>query len=460
MHPDQILQKVCHAIDTLIEAAKPHEGLFPSVLALDTRQMPDELPTPIPGQRNGDRSHPGCNLIHDEAILMTMVALGEALARHDYLAAVDQYLHHFATHCTDTVTGLFPWGEHAFWHLVEDRVAGNTHDHLRQAPLWLWQKLHQHNPQCIERFAEGLDYHWKGEAHSEYSRHASIMSETRQGWGARSCDFPRHSGFYIFDWAFAYGRTGRSDFLDQITHTLDYWWEKRDDQGLLLIESRSPETQERFYQVNAPGQTVSLATSLLESAALIASEEPALADKMCVRAATYIDGFFAAPHDLDSGVFVSLSKQGSGDLVESMPVWGSRYGVWPACYIALVCLCAYRMDQDERLLEWSRAVGNFYSQTFLPNDVAVPAMDAGLGLGLLIDLYDITADHAWLESGFTLTQQLTDAYLDHELPRGAVGFDWYESQMGPSFLLHGLSRLALMAMDKEHCPLAADYTAR
>jgi hypothetical protein len=46
------------------------------------------------------------------------------------------------------------------------------------------------------------------------------------------------------------------------------------------------------------------------------------------------------------------------------------------------------------------------------------------------------------------------------LPRGAAGIDWYESQMGPGFLLHGLVRTALLAEDRDACPLTADYTAR
>lgn len=34
------------------------------------------------------------------------------------------------------------------------------------------------------------------------------------------------------------------------------------------------------------------------------------------------------------------------------------------------------------------------------------------------------------------------------------------AQMGPSFLLHGLARLALLSIERDHCPLEADYTAR
>jgi len=454
MTSEQILNKVCRSIDILVKAGEKYDGLFPSLISLTTYEMLDEAPPAIDGQRAGDRSHPGSNLIHDEAVLMTMYALSKVLERHDYAIAADRYLKRFATHCTNTVTGIFPWGEHAFWHLTEDRVAGSIHDQLRQAPVWLWEKLYEYNPKCVERFAEGLDYHWKEGEPLEYSRHANINAKTRQGRGGRSCDFPRHSGFYILDWSFAYIKTGRADFLQQINLMLDYWWDKRDDKGLLLIESRSPQDQERFYNINAPGQTVSLATSLLESAILLDEKEPEVSERMRQRAKVYIDGFLAAPHDFEKGIFVISCKRDTNELVNAMPIWGSRYGIWPASYIALVCLCAHRIlsefgyiTSDERLLDWSKAAARFYMNEPFPDDVAVPAMDSGLALGLLADLYDITGDNLWLDGGLELARKLITIYLDGELLRGAAGIGWYESQMGPSFLLHGLSRIALLSIN-------------
>ncbi len=44
-------------------------------------------------------------------------------------------------------------------------------------------------------------------------------------------------------------------------------------------------------------------------------------------------------------------------------------------------------------------------------------------------------------------------YNNALLPRGAAGIDW-------GFLLHGLAHTALLAEDRGHCPLTADYTAR
>ena len=470
MTSKETLQRVCRAIDILIEAGDRYEGLFPSLIDRQTHEMLKDLPPAIEGQRDGDRSHLGSNLIHDEVTLKTMYGLSQALNRPDYARAADRYLQRFATHCTDTETGIFPWGEHAYWHVTEDRVGNSyllrdpsrpvrtTHDHLRQAPLWLLEKIHAYNPACIARFAEGLDYHWTEGEPLEYIRHAYIEVREHYKRGARSCDFPRHGGFYIFDWAFAFQKTGRGDFVAQIRKMLDYWWPRRDELGLLLIESRSPRTDEHFYQVNAPGQTLSLGASLLEAAPMLADAEPELAALMRTRAAVYIDGFLAAPHDLEQGVFVISSKRGSNEVRGAMPIWGSKYGLWPASYVALTALCAHRLRADDRLFRWAEAVGQGYLAQPFPDGVAAPAMDAGLGLGLLADLYDITGEARWLEGGLALAARLMDVYMDRDLPRGAAGIDWYESQMGPGFLLHGLARIALMA--EGDCPLEADYTAR
>jgi hypothetical protein len=464
------MECVTESLDALAKAAKPHYGLIPSLLDRHSAKMLQDLPPPIAGQRNADRSHLGSNLIHDEATLKTFYGLATALNRPDYAAAADACLRRFAGHCTRTATGLFPWGEHSYWHLAEDRVGNSyndaagwnkpsaVHDHLRQVPLWLWEKLWELNPHSVERFAEGLDLHWQ-EGRREYIRHALIDRRDPYGMSERSCDFPRHSGFYIFDWSFAWEKTARPVFLEQIRRMLDYWWPRRDARGLLLFETRS-NLQGDAPDANVAGQTLSLATSLLESAKILEVKEPALAGLMRNRASAYLDGFFHAPHDLGNGVFVLTSTLSTNAVKTAMPVWGSKYGTWPASYVALTCLCAWRLTGDPRLLDWAETVGRAYLRTPFPGDQAVPAMDSGLAVGLLADLYDITDRAEWIDGALTLADSLVPIYLDAPLPRGASGIDWYESQMGPGFLLHGLARTALLAQNRARCPLGPDYTAR
>ncbi|MAG36595.1 MAG: hypothetical protein CL878_10190 [Dehalococcoidia bacterium] len=465
-----MLAKVLETLETLAHIGERYDGLFPSIIDRRQSTMLRELPPAIPGQRDGDRSHLGSNLIHDEATLLTMFALAQTEDRPGLAAAADAYLETFAQRCTRTLTGLYPWGEHSFWHLEEGRIgnsyrvrdpgrpAQTTHDHLRAAPIWLWEKLHAFRPECVESFADGLEGHWTEGAPPEYIRHALIEEKRPHPRGDRSCDFPRHGGFYILDWAFAYAAGGRPERLAQTEKMADYWWPLRDDAGLLLIESRSPADDSRFFQVNAPGQTLSLAVSFLEAAERLPSE---LAATMQERASVYIDGFLAAPHDLEGEKYVLASRRDGGDPVTLMPVWGSRYGVWPAAYVALTCLCGFRLTDDERLLGWAIAVGRSLLRTPFPIADTVPAMDAGLGIGLLADLYDLTGSDEWLSGGLEVCQRIGELYFDDlPLPRGASGIDWYESQMGPGFLLHGIARMSLLVRDGRPCPLTADYTAR
>ena len=104
-----------------------------------------------------------------------------------------------------------------------------------------------------------------------------------------------------------------------------------------------------------------------------------------------------------------------------MPVWGSVYGVWPSSYVALNCLCGYRITGDQRMLVWAEAVGRAYVDEALPRDTAVSSMDAGLGLGLLADLYAVSGEKNWLDAGLTLAEILIAFYCAAELPRGNAG---------------------------------------
>ena len=477
------LDRVVQAIGAIVEASDPYDGLFPSLLNPRSGKMLTTLPPAIHGQRDGDRCLHGNNLIHDEPLLKAMYALAEIDGRASFGDAAGRYLERYARSCADTPSGLFGWGEHAFWHLLEGRVGssrealmpdaqlGNaTHDHLRQAPLWLWQKLDAHNPACAQRFADGLDNHWTEDEDqdqhepTEYIRHANIEQSRHHPREARSCDFPRHSGFYIFDLAFAHSRSPRPETLSQLEAYLEYWWAKKDANGLLLIESRSPE-EHSFHLVHAPTQTFSLGVSLLESAELIAEAEADVADRMRRYGRTYLDGFLSAPHDLESRIYVSLCLQDGGDIREQMDVWGSVYGRSSVASTALLCIRAWQLTSDDRFLDWARTVGEAYLDTPFPGDEdagvpAIPAADPGIALDLLVDLYTVTEDARWIDGASVLAETLLPLYFGAVIPSGAAGIDWYESQMGPAFLVHGLTRLALTARYGADIPMPANYTQR
>ena len=141
----------------------------------------------------------------------------------------------------------------------------------------------------------------------------------------------------------------------------DYWWEKRDDRGLLRIESRSPKDAERFFEKNAPTQTFSLGISLLESAALIESHLPELAGQMRRYGSVYIDGFLAARITsklANLSVYANVRRIGLLNVCrcgEAFTVAGT------SCGTGVLCLGGWRLTQNERLMEYARASWQYLS---------------------------------------------------------------------------------------------------
>lgn len=502
MDAEKALEAVSETFDTLVSAGTEYGGLFPSIADRETGAPLSELPDPIVGRRNNDRSFRGANLMHDHPALRAMLALAEHDGRDEYADAVDRYLERFATHCTDTPTGLFPWGEHSYWHLDADEpgnsygqnpvseAGGATHDHLRTAPGWLWDRLTRADRDCLQRFADGLDYHWQGVDRREYNRHASIFDRERDDpTGDRACDFPPHGGYLLVDWAVAYSHLRREWPRQQIVRMMDYWWDHRTEWGLLPLEARG-----RTEELSA-GMTLSFAVSLLDAADRLsgANGEPELVERLREHATTYFEGFLAAPHDTQNGVFLVACRPsdvrsatfqprdaGEGHAeIKPMSTWGSVYGS-PGDIVAkhaLLACRAYRHTGDERLLTWARDAGEAYAADSFPGDglttvtgvevgndltgdekVPVIAGDPGLVIGLMIDLYDLTGEQRWLNEADRVVEVSLDRYFDAPLPRGATTVDYYDSEMKPAYLLYNLTRYGLLVRDD--VDIGPDYTDR
>ena len=102
-----------------------------------------------------------------------------------YARAVYEELASFARNCPHPVTGLFPWGEHAVWCLMThrpcslgwrpDEPENITHDHLRKAPAWLWQRLWREKREAVMNFVRGLDGHIVNRETFEHCRHATMQ---------------------------------------------------------------------------------------------------------------------------------------------------------------------------------------------------------------------------------------------------------------------------------------------
>lgn len=498
MDGETILDHVTTAMDAVIDATEAHGGpyMFSSVLDRETGTVPDDLPPPIDhGHRVQDRAYPGANLMHDVDLLRAMFGLAQAaeadrlgagttdLPSTDrgyrrYETAALQYLDYFATYCVDTKTGLFPWGEHAFWHLELDRPAGGralgedqsrerpVHDHLRQAPRWLLEHLGELNPDCLQDFADGLDYHWKLDtpAGVEYNRHAWMLTTKRYGNTGynRSDDFPRHGGYYLVDWAMAYRGEHRERTFRQLSRMADYWWQKRDpaERGLLPSESRGDSDHSK---VLSPAQTTELAVTCIDAAVLLAEDAPRLADRLRERGETYAEGVL---HSIDTPREDGEIPRGDPGPIPAdttyTPPEGGLPDSWVSGYDTGVSLPfgngsllrIYRHTGDERFLDYVRGVGETLVGASLPDEPRIRAGTAANALSDLADLHAITGEQRWLAAGVEFADEVVPGYFDGAaLPRAATGIDHYEAQAGTGRLVGALTGLALLDTVGEDSPM-------
>jgi hypothetical protein len=210
-------------------------------------------------------------------------------------------------------------------------------------------------------------------------------------------------------------------------------------------------------------------------------------------AGTYLDGFLAAPHDPDDGVFLTTCREQdlrTGEFeprtgpdvtneIAAMTVWGSVYGSGGDVVAkhALLACSAYRHTGADRLLDWAVAAGEFQRSRPFPTNGLVPASgaetgnalegnesvpvvagDAGQAIGLFVDLFDLTGEQRWIDGARETAQTALDVYFDAPLPRAATTVDHYESQTRTGYLLYNLVRLALL--ERDGVDIGPDYTDR
>jgi len=477
--PQNILRSVDIVFQVMVKASKQYDGLFPAVAERQNGGilMDFPLPAPIPGQRNSDRSPRGCNLQHDVGLLAALDGLDRALGRERYGLLRSNYLETFATLCAPpSPTGLLPWGEHSFWNLQLGCIGNSyllqygeqpldagiaTHHQLVTLPLRDWQIIHAANDQVIPRFVDGLDWHWDDEAHTQFNRHAPITQFIR-GYQkkrhnqiiaaadktklAAGSDFPGAAGVFIHDYAVALALVDepKAAWRQAMMEFCDSWWQRRLDNGLC---PKSGGDGKLNWNGAALGQTMSLASSLLEAAEVLRERE--LAATLHERGASFVGALLDAPQSAadDGGYCTSFNPDGSPFQVTQAWAGNRGHGITAKTLIPL--LNASQQVGDERGLALAERCAGIYKASFLPRDTIVRAGDIGAVIGFTTELHRLTGKQEWLDCALAHATDAMELFLDSPLPRVAWGRSHYEAQQGSSGLVHALARLVCVAEGKD-----------
>lgn len=413
-----------------------HSPMLVSILLLDSHEHPGVVLPPIEGQRQGDRAHFGGNLQHDLPLLAAMEHMSALTGDETYAEAARAYLQFFLDSCAPTPTGLWPWGEHAHWDFYQEAPGHTTHEYLGAPALDFWEQAWEMNPEAVTAHASGLINHVVNLETFHFNRHADIMqplAEPRPE-GMDGLDFPRHGGFFLQTWAFAWRKTGDRRYLDWIEGLLDHQADTLIEEVGLLPGTSGPSGSPESPSVPS---TLSCALSMLESVPLLAEAPmaaPETADRVDRMARGYVD-----------------AAMRRSTLAESAPSFTSPYGAGALAGSAMTYVHAYRLTGDQRALAVAQAVATKYAELpEIPRVRNIPAQVFGSIVNLMLDMHELDGDRRWLHAAERYAQTGIERLYCKGLFRGATDLWYYESELWVSNFVYALVRLHAVTAHTEH----------
>lgn len=389
------------------------------------------------GIRRGDRSGPiweplaGANPHLDENLLRVLCVLSDLTGDQRYAQAADAELKWFLENTQSPKTGLLPWGEHLCWNTLTDQPisGGNEAMHEFARPWLLWDRCFALAPEPSRRFAVGLWEHQIADHKTGgYDRHAPFASHgPRDGM-----DFPRHGGFYINTWSFAYKHTHDAVFLEAIETIVNRFERKRHPKTGFM-----PWCGDRDFG----GPAISVAIDCHAAADNV--PEP-LSSRLRACAAREDELFLTLPHDPKGKGFAHTVDLATGSVKPDgmgTPLWVTGYGSGTTAGHAMGCAARHEQTDDKRYAVLIVSAANAYLNARPEEDLDVWPLAFGHAISLQLAAHRLTGQTVHLEQAGRFARMAVELFWqDNPLPRASFKTGHYES-------ITGADSLALALLD-------------
>jgi hypothetical protein len=394
-------------------------------------------------------------LAHDVYTLLTMDYVSQLTGDRRYVNAADAYRRFFLRRCAPATGGLFPCGEHAFWHFLDEDIARPIHEDLGLTPAVLLDTLWAIEPQAVERHIRALRNHVMDDGRWYWNRHTPI--EGRRQMGIRA--IPRHGGFYLYQWVYLYTKRRAPDLLDWAKRTAEVHWAQRHPETghvpyFVVGDSKHGGDADKARTV--PAQTLSLGLSLLDANALLGDDRLPRFDEI---GRTYVAQALKAGHEAAKGRLIASLPAGQATAGKDAAVrpafWDSLvqhsggYGLSGGAKFALLCLAAHKhVDSPEHLRLADQVWAGYQSRPCPKDQLITPGTFAGV-IALSLELYELTGDEKYLCYAQTLADVALDRLMAGGLFRAATGKDYYEAANGPGALAYELLHMHCVLTDAD-----------
>ncbi|MGI5817329.1 MAG: hypothetical protein ACOX9R_04455 [Armatimonadota bacterium] len=411
-----------------------HSPMFCGVLEIDSRTHPNmELPT-VHGQRISDRATYGGNLQHDVMAIMAAHHVSEITGDQRYRQIARDYLQYFLDNCTDTPTGLWPWGEHAYWNFYTEGLGHTTH-HLLCSPLEFWELAYEMNPEAVIREADGIINHIRDLDTFVYNRHANIVTplavpRPENLTETDTCDFANSGSRFLRVWSFAYSKTGDEKYLEWCNNLIDHleWSRIGGDGPLPVLSNRS---HRPLPDRPSWDNTMLNGLSMLEYAPLLGDTETA--ERFRSVGQEYIDlvATQELPDPSREPVFHAGRGMGGGKAhwAQVYRVTGNEYFLNAARNIALPYLNLEEIPEDT----WAK----------------MKAQSFGVPIDLMMDMYELEGDAKWLEAAERYARLAIETLYYNGLFRAAPDLFYQDAHTGTATIIYALVRVHAAVEDLE-----------
>jgi hypothetical protein len=427
--------------DTMISSGTDRYGtikspMFASIIDMETHRNPLETPENSPGQRFGDRSIHGGNLFQDVMLLQALDNMSKLTGNQKYQQEVTDYLTFFLKNCPHPNTGLFPWGEHAYWNFYEEQHNYDTHEFLGGVPYTFWERMWKINPKAVLGESDGLINHITDFETFHFDRHADIVHPMPVPRPAKygGMDFNRHAGFYIHLWTFAFSKTKDPKYMAYAEKMLDHHWNMRSPKSGLPPDRKGTKDA-------SSASSLALSLSLLEAAEMLPQGDE-MRKKYEMVAKTYLDAILRLPHKPATGQFL-MNLQMDQTPENATGSYGEPFnygygGGFSADYAGLL-LEVYHITKDERGLRLAEGFADYYANHNPPPVTeAVYARVYASIIGLFNGLYEIDHKEQYLNQAKRYAKYAIDNLYYNGLFRGTTDIGHYEASMMVGDLVYNL----------------------
>ena len=394
--------------DTMIEHGRDKygpekSGLLLSALDRTTLTPLTVRPAPPGGIRRGDRpgrpwsAMTGANPQHDQNLLRVLYTLSELTGDPRYAKVADDELTWFFSHTMSPKTNLLPWGEHLSWDVIFDAPISGGEELMHEfaRPWVLWDRCFALVPEASRKFALGLWEHQIADhATGGFDRHAPYFEHGP----VDGKDFPRHAGFYICTWCYAWKQTKEEVFLRAIETLLGRFERKRVQKDGSLVATIGPLECE-----------------------LAATMVP---DPLASRLRT-----FAAKED--ELILPDLRKQVRRETHPPVPKWQAGYSASTLANQAMFCLARFEQTSEPAYRELLMAIADQYLSARPEEDVDAWPMSFAHAISAQVAAYRFTKKPPYLEQARTFAEMaLAIFWQDKPLPRASMHTGHYETITG------------------------------